>query len=480
VVQNLVIGALPNYTAAAVTAVTVVGGGAGPAGMPIANVKTDRPWEVGRIPTIFPHECGIEIDFGEAVSIETLALINPSWIPGDQFRVVGVTSGALPPVRSETLPPTAIEEDSGNLDPGNDVVENIQEHPSEHDADYITVAVASFDEDWFIRVSFGTPAAAPAVGTAEEPQAYQCFVLWAKRGAITTPDADIATAFAKCTATLYEGGVSRAVLGTKLLVATDDGQALIFPWDASVLQTADGSAVELRLDFLPGTDATFGVLYSLAWEVMHQADVAAADFNTGWQTVMGAEAEAAWGGTALQSVDLPPEIWREFIVPASLEKVRFEFRADGLGFFTSFISTPPRTPSGVVDVGMVMLGPLFEVPYNFAPGTSLRCRAVLVGDDEGLTGANRAVLGFRKRSADIELAFVPSATAHSLFARLDFASRGTAVFLIALEPQASGTIARNTTFLAEVTEARGVIYQEGFTDEGEGIRGMGYVFSEVL
>jgi hypothetical protein len=74
---------------------------------------------------------------------------------------------------------------------------------------------------------------------------------------------------------------------------------------------------------------------------------------------------------------------------------------------------------------------------------------------------------------------VPSASAHSLFARLDYASQGTAAFLVCLEPQATGTIARNTTFLAEVEEARGLIYQEGFID-GEPIRSMGYSLVEVL
>ena len=473
--QNLVIGALPNYTGAAATAVTVVGGGAGPAGMPIANVKNDRPWEVGRIESIFPHECGIEVDFGVPVTVETVAVINPSWVPGASVRAIGVEGATLPPVRSESIAPDAI---LATVNVGAVAIGQIDEHPSAPDGD---IAASTSEVDpWSIRVSFDTPSAAPAVGAgALATSSYQSFVLWVHQLNESSGEND----FAYLKASLYEGGTFRKDLGTKLVtVQFPVGQLLIFPWSASDLQTADGSAVELLIECTPGIGSPLPpepAVDAIAWECLHQSDLDAADLDTGWELVTGAEAEDAWGGTAVQEVDLPPAIWKAFLLPTSVRKVRLEFRDDGLGFFTNLILTPPRTPSGVLDVGMVMLGPLFEAEYNFAPGASLRCRAPRIGDEDGLTGSNRAVAAFKQRSADVELAMVPSASAHSLFARLDYASQGTAAFLVCLEPQATGTIARNTTFLAEVEEARGLIYQEGFID-GEPIRSMGYSLVEVL
>jgi hypothetical protein len=248
---------------------------------------------------------------------------------------------------------------------------------------------------------------------------------------------------------------------------------LIFPWDAALLSNSDGSGVEILIESTPSLDDNPAVLDAIAWECLYQTDADTADFDTGWETMIGAEAEAAWGGTALQAVDL------HLMVPTNLESLRVEFRADGVGYFTNFVATPPRTPSGVIDVGVLLVAALFEVEYNFAPGASLRSRPFLIGDDDGLDGANRAIAAYRRRTCEVEFPLVPEAEAHSLFARLDHASQGTAAFLLVLEPTKTGTIARNTTFWAIASEARGLIYQEGFID-GVPVRSMAYAIEEKL
>jgi hypothetical protein len=462
---NLVIAGLPNFVAADVAAITAGADAGGTMG--VANLKTQEPAEVARLTSVFPHESWWEVDLSVALPVEAVALVNHSLIPGDQVRVVGVASGALPPARSETLPPTAIE---AIVNEQGAPVGVLDEHPSSPSDMGIALPTVETDP-WSIRFSFGTPSFTPAVGGD-----YQCFL--AKPRQVNA--AESASDFPTGKASLYEGGVLRKVLGTKAINANSaEGQLLIFPWNAGDLQTADGSAVELLLEFEPGSGVAYAGLDSVSWEVMHQADVDAADFDTGWQTMIGAEAEAAWGGTALQAVDLPSPLWHHLMVATNLESLRVEFRADGLGFFTNFVATPPRTPSGVIDVGVLLVAALFEVEYNFAPGASLRSRPFLIGDDDGLDGANRAIAAYRRRTCEVEFLLVPEAEAHSLFARLDHASQGTAAFLLVLEPTKTGTIARNTTFWAIAAEARGLIYQEGFID-GEPIRSMAYAIEEKL
>lgn len=476
--QNLVIAGLPNHAAAAVASVTLIGGGAGPAGMPIANVKTQEPWQVGRVPSIFPHESGIEVDFGATpATLQTLALVNDSMIPGDQLRVVGVESGALPPARSETIAPDTIEASEGT---GGSVVGDIDEHPSAPDAAYAGPAVDG--GDWMVQLSF--PAASDTLATGDT---YQAFVLWVKLSGEPQGPEDFATVKASIFNIVTQAEVRD--LGTKVFNAAG-GSLLIFPWDAAD-GPPDANPNVLRLDIggglFPLGTGRGGQLGAVAWEVMHASDVAAADFGTGWITRSGAEIEAAWGNTALQEVDLPPPLWARILdVPASFSKLRVEFRADGLGKFDSFLTTPPRTPNGFIDVGVLVAGPAFEVSYNFAPGGTLTSRPQLIGDEDGLTGSNRAVAAYRKRAAEVEFALLPEATAHSLFARLDHAAMGVAAFLVILEPWSldpvtgNPTIARNTTFWAIAEEARGLIYSEGFEDDGEPLRSMGYRIVEKL
>lgn len=462
--SNLVIAGLPNLIAPDV--VTITAGAEGSSNL-AAKLKTLVPADFARLTSILPEDSWWEVDPGATplTGVQALALGAHTLIPGDQWRVVAVASGALPPVVSEALAPTAIEA-SVNTD-GPDIAD-VQDHPSASDSDYI---VPNLFDSWSVRLSFPTPSAIPATGTD-----CQVFLLRVRmNGAGVLPD-DYPTV----TASLYEGGVLRRALGTKITRDVNLGDLLIFPWSASDLQTADGSAVEVLLEFEPGSDLTSAMLNSVSWEVLHQSDEDAADTDTGWQTIAGAEPSALFGGTAVQEVDLPPPLAHVFLpAPVTVAALRVELRGDGVGYFDSFASTPPRTPAEAIDAGFLIVSPVFEFPFNFAPGSRLRNVPTFVGGETALQGSNRLVVQYRRREFDATFELMAEDDGAALFERLDFAGIGRP-FLLSIEPEATGARGRNGTFLATADEARGVTYAEGFLDDGAAVREFGYRFVERL
>lgn len=464
--SNLVIAALPNPLAAPV--VTITAGSEGSSNL-AANLKTLEPSAFARLTSILPEDSWWEVNPGATplTGVQALALGAHTLIPGDQWRAVAVESGSLPPVVSETLAPTAIEA-SVNLNVSADITD-IDEHPGSPDSNYIGADDGNLA--WSVRLSFPPPSAAPATGTD-----CQVFLVRARRNPVGTLPDDYPTA----TASLYEGGVLRETIGAKVIQDGNFGDLLIFPWSASNLQTANGSAVEVLLEFEPGSDLTSANLNSVSWEVLHQSDEDAADTDTGWQTIAGAEPSALFGGTAVQEVDLPPPLAHVFLpAPVTVAALRIELRGDGVGYFTSFAQTPPRTPATAIDAGFLIVSPAFEFPFNFAPGSRLRSIPTFVGGETALQGSNRLVPQYRRREFEATFELLAEDDAAALFERLDFAGAGRA-FLVSVEPNATGTRARNGTFLATVQESRGMGYAEGFLDDGEPVREFGYRFVEVL
>jgi hypothetical protein len=216
----------------------------------------------------------------------------------------------------------------------------------------------------------------------------------------------------------------------------------------------------------------------LAWETLSTTDLAAADTDTGWHAIMGAETSADWGGTAAQEVDLPPALWHTFLsAAATIQKARFELRGDGVGFFDSFLQTPPRTPATAIDAGYLIVSHAYEVPINFAPGGRLRAVPHFVGGESALTGSSRRVVQYRQREFEADLTLREDQAAE-LFERLDYAAAGRP-FLVSTQPSATGTLGRNTTFLATVAEASGHGYEKPMRG-GQTTRSARYRFVEYL
>lgn len=462
--NNLVIGGYPNPVRADLTEIT-----AGSVGSTLteSNLKTIEPSEPLRITSIFPHESEVTIDFQVATPVQLIAQFADSLVPGDQLRVIGVASGSLPAVRSQSLPPTAIE---ASTNTGATDTTEIDEHPINHDESDIGPTNDALP--WSVRLSFGTPTNPPAIGSE-----YQCFALWATMVEIPSGPGDYPTV----TASLYESGVLRRVLGTKVITGVT-GQLILFPWNAADLSNSNGSGAEVLLEFTAGT-FTSGRLDSFAWDCLYQTAVDAVsgptNLDTGWVTRQGQSPDPTWGNTTIEQTDQINSQWAELLSTArNLERIRVEYRADGIGYFDNFQVTEPRVPATYIDVGIISASAIFDAPYRFAPGGTLRWEHFPVGGD-GLSGANREVTQWLRRVADIILETLPNSVAHSVFARLDRNGPNHPIIVI-LEPWATGTIRDNGMFYAVVTEARGLTFLPDGMVDGERTKSLGYTLTERL
>lgn len=461
---NVSIGAWPNLTAAPTT---VLSAGDEDATMKAGNLADPDPSTPARLTSVFPHLSWWVAELNKATALRTVGLVRHSLQPGDAVRAVGVASGALPAVRSETLAPDAIVAETNRF---SIALSAVQEHPSAHNGS--AHIPAEFGDPWMVRYSFPTPASAPAAGGGD--RGYQAFVLWVLESGVQGLPPDNPTVRAR----LFEDGVERADLGTKVVHGPG---AFIFGWDAADLETADGSAVELQLDMTPGGVAYYASIDSVAWEVLYESAVTGLALDTAWQEIAGAAQEPEWGDTALEQTELPPPLWSVLRDPAvTVDKVRIELRGDGIGYFTDYQQTPTREPATFIDAGVLLLGPLWQSPYRFSPGGKLRYDWKLVGGGDALSGANHSQVQWRRRQCEVELAALPALTAQRVFERLDRGGPGNP-FLLVLEPTADDPpTARNTTMYAQVTGAGGMVFGADFQVDGQRCRGLSYEFAEFL
>lgn len=461
---NANIAALPNPITAELTTLTA---GSEGATMTAANLKTLEPSQIARLDSVFPHESYWEAAFGVETSVRAIALVNNSLVPGDQIRVVGVESGSLPAVRSQTIAPTAIEEDDSMLDA---VLGDINEHPSTPDGDKTTF----FTDGSFIRLSFPTPSSAPASGAG-----MQAFLLWVNTSSTPTNPAD----YPSLVCELWESGSFVASLGEKTPTSTT-GQLLIFPWTSADLSSSDGSGVEVKI--IQNQPAGFRVVLmdAISWECLHQTAEDAADFDTGWETIEGAATEPSWGGTALQQVQLPPPSWSYLhSTTLQLSSIRVEIRADGVGFFINLQESPPRTPATFIDAGILVAGPSFELIYNFAPGFGLKVASTVIGASESIGGQTFAAAVGRRRVAENIQFIIPSVGGSEIFSRIDYAAAGVQPFLVILAPGDDPRVQRHTNLWVTAADSGGMTWSGWFLPENGTLKDevvMRYTFVEKL
>ncbi len=113
-------------------------------------------------------------------------------------------------------------------------VANLEDDPDSPDANWATATTVADTE---LRAGFPTPAAAPATG-ADLQQFRVLLRKNATGGGDPTYDIE-----------LWEtgGGAALATLISGATLTSDTGEVVSATWDASLLGTADGSAVELRV-----------------------------------------------------------------------------------------------------------------------------------------------------------------------------------------------------------------------------------------
>ena len=113
-------------------------------------------------------------------------------------------------------------------------VGDVQDDPDSPDSNWLTADDDGTDTD--VRFSFPTPSADPNTGAG-----LQEFRLWVRVGTEAggnTPTLDIH---------LWENGSLVSTLATGISITNYTGEIVSQTWDATLLGTADGSVVELRL-----------------------------------------------------------------------------------------------------------------------------------------------------------------------------------------------------------------------------------------
>lgn len=255
------LGCLPNY--AAVGAVGV-GATSEVATMPASNLTDRRPSKRWRAKNPWPNNTIVQFSrvFASGMASDYFALVGANLRPGTgRYRFIGISPSVGSPFFEE-LPPTSLDSSTNLTGTYTDVDEAPDSAP---DANKIN---ATAPGACMARFGFGTPSDAPRTGDD-----YNFVGIYAKATDLSDPNS--------CTvqASLYEGGVLVKNLGTKVVRSTA-GHWLFFWWDGADLGTADGSALQIQLDFSHLVDV-YTVRVGIEGATLLSG---VTDFDDGWKT----------------------------------------------------------------------------------------------------------------------------------------------------------------------------------------------------
>lgn len=225
---------------------------------------------------------------------------------GSYWRALTLNSATAPADTStylQLLYPTALEASSAGL---NGTFSSVDDSPFASSVDFI-----GDNFDWHARFSFATPSSAPTT-TADG----QAFVL--RFGPVAS------ALSARATVKLYEGGVEKATLLDNVALCGTDGDTLnrivvVLPWSASLLSSADGSGVEIRID---GTSDI--VCYSVLWVACFDPGNGAVD--SGWIALSDPATPASFGGTSPHVAGLQPQQTEYYALPATFDSMGGAYR----------------------------------------------------------------------------------------------------------------------------------------------------------
>lgn len=375
----------------------------------------------GGVTILPPHKTYWEVSFGS----EPIALVkalglgeHATLVPGEQIRVIGVNGGSLPSIRTSEIVVDNIDDNSNlnstdvtRIDEGIEAVDGAR------------IALNGPSTEGFMLLSYGgAPASAPAVG-----EQYQCFTVYvAKSHTPTTPED-----FGKITCTLYEAGSPVQVLGTKIISGSS---CYFFPWDAGLLADPTCADMQLRIDIYDPDPGNAVRIDCAPWQMLSQSDVNDCDADTGWMTIPGDEQESDFGNTSLEQVDILPSVTVHYLDTAvSLTKARIEIRADGVGYFNSFLKGAPRDPARFIDAGYAIVHPVWQAPFQFSDSAELNTLPTFVGEEQAIDGSSHKVLQYERRVFKVQFEFMAKSKADALFKRLNRAGTDKAL-LISLFP----------------------------------------------
>lgn len=428
-----------------------ISAGSAASGLPVSNLQTEGPSDLWRTATRpWPLDCWVGWGATSAAwpepYIDAVGVVNHNLSRAGLARI---TRGASAP---EEIVPDAIAA-STNL---TGAVTAIDEGKVPG-GDWLTPTVSG--TAWSLRVTFPTPAA-PPVGT-------QFFTAYLKRH-LASPDSNKVV---QVTASLYEGGVLVRALGTKY-VRDSTGQWLVWSWSASELGTANGSAVEMKLDSAGVTDAD---LDSIVWAC---EETAPTQYDSGWFQAAPDIGATAWGG--LKVLDAPPA--QSFVAlddaATSTGQIRAWLVDDWAPTDADGTKEIIPNPTNYVQAGVLVAGVAFRPSINVDWGPMLGARDL---SDKATTDGGQSY-GVRRpvvRTLAVPLSWLTQDEAHALFDRLVLRRGMLAPVLISWDPEDS-TEKVLTTFWATLTSAPTMEAISTFFSTGKSARRLAFQFEEYL
>lgn len=331
------------------------------------NLLTPEPWQAWRSLTNYPADtCGYVHILGDPLfHLDAVAIAAANLSPGNAEVLFWgrAYSGASPPTPAfAELPFTAVAASSGMTG----TITEVNEGSGATDSAYMTPTTVGSS---YVIFDFGTPAANPRTGDRR-----QCF--WIR--VLADQDTTGANAYRRptITASLYENVAGtptwRADLGTKAVHGTT-AHLLFFSWDAVDLVTADGSNVQLRLDFAKVETSVTPRVDSGWWACESTELSALSGTDSGWRTVLANPPRNSSGvDYSVQDAEPYSRLDYKFdgSVPSQFERLYFYIREDhcpkeDTEVLNRFLLP---TPPGYVQIGKMLGGLWWSPTINRAYG----------------------------------------------------------------------------------------------------------------
>ena len=417
------------------------------AAMPKSNLETDEPSDVCRINTEDPLKTYIHSTLempnsyysSGTFNVGGVGVVNHNLSLGATSRTLFLSSGAAGYVPTR-MAPTAIDIGAG----WSGVVTDIDEDPYSVDAGSVDDAGAGLP----LLIDFATPASAPATGA--DRQLFRVHVTYSVAPSLFQ-------------IVLYDGASSKGALtfssnGANPILPT--GSVLLAPWNASLLDTADGSGVRMSISVTGGTSVS---VEAADWLCDSGLSAGSILWDSGWQAATYDAVDSGFGSTVAGTAGSAPTqthlAWSTTDTASVASTVTY-FR-------------DPQNTVGYVDVGCYVVGPQFQPALNRAYGelVGVMDLSVKKRTHGGQTfGSNRP----RLRTLSLPLAELTTTEAHTLYERLYWRKGILSPCLVSLFPGDS-TEGKHTTIWCTLENAGDLAAR----DES-GYRQMAMTFVEKL
>ena len=419
------------------------------AAMPKSNLETDEPSDVCRINTEDPLKTYIHSTLempnsyysSGTFSVGGVGIVNHNLSLGATSRTLFLSSGAAGYVPERVLPNAV----TLGIDWAG-VVTDIDEDPYTIDAGSIDRAGGGTGAEMWIN--FATPSANPATGANR--QLFRLHLTY-----------DVAPSTFQMI--LYDGASGKGAVTFTSSGANpipSSGSVLLAPWNASLLDTANGSGVNLGVIANGGTNLS---IEAADWLCDSGLSAGSILWDSGWQAATYDSVDTGFGSTVAGTAGSAPTqthlAWSTTDT-ASVASVVTYFR-------------DPQNTVGYVDVGCYVVGPQFQPALNRAYGelVGVMDLSVKKRTHGGQTfGSNRP----RLRTLSLPLGELTTTEAHTLYERLYWRKGILSPVLVSLFPGDS-IEGKHTTIWATLENAGDLTAR----DES-GYRQMAMTFVEKL